>query len=65
MNVVATQSGMLVEVQGTAEGDPFGRDAMDQMLDVALRGIDELLAGQTGAIEAARAGDSGAVAETL
>jgi len=64
MNVVATESGMLVEVQGTAEGDPFGREALDEMLDLALKGIDELLAGQTGAIEAARAGDQAEAAET-
>ncbi|MEQ9397705.1 MAG: ribonuclease PH [Longimicrobiales bacterium] len=50
MNVVATQSGGLVEVQGTAEGDPFPRADLDAMLDLALAGIDELLAGQARAL---------------
>lgn len=50
MNVVATQSGGLVEVQGTAEGDPFPRADMDAMLDLALAGIEELLAGQARAL---------------
>ena len=43
MNVVALEDGRLVEVQGTAEGSPFGRDALDSLLDLALGGIDELL----------------------
>jgi len=50
MNVVATESGGLVEVQGTAEGDPFPRGSMDEMMDVALAGIEELLAGQAAAL---------------
>jgi len=43
MNVVALEDGRLVEVQGTAEGRPFGRDALDSLLDLALGAIDELL----------------------
>jgi len=39
MNVVGTGSGRLVEVQGTAEGDPFSREALDQLLDLGLHGI--------------------------
>jgi ribonuclease PH len=46
MNVVATESGRLVEVQGTAEGDPFTRDELDRLLDLALGGIEHLLAAQ-------------------
>lgn len=42
MNVVATAEGGLVEVQGTAEGDPFRREEMDRLLDLALAGITEL-----------------------
>jgi ribonuclease PH len=42
MNVVATGSGGLVEVQGTAEGAPFRRDEMDALLDLALDGIENL-----------------------
>ncbi len=44
MNVVATSDGRLVEVQGTAEGAPFDRGALDQLLDLALQGCEELFA---------------------
>ena len=37
-----TGEGQLVEVQGTAEGAPFGRDQLDAMLDLAAKGIAEL-----------------------
>ena len=53
MNVVATESRKLVEVQGTAEGDPFAREELDRMLDLALSGIDGLLAAQRKALEGA------------
>ena len=42
MNVVATGRGTLVEVQGTAEGEPFGREELDRMLDIALDAIADL-----------------------
>jgi len=51
MNVVATQSGGLVEVQGTAEGAPFPREDLDHLLDLALSGIEELLAAQARILE--------------
>ncbi|HSG07586.1 MAG TPA: ribonuclease PH [Longimicrobiales bacterium] len=51
MNVVATQSGGLVEVQGTAEGDPFPRKDLDHLLDLAMSGIEELLAAQARILE--------------
>ncbi|HMK98218.1 MAG TPA: ribonuclease PH [Acidimicrobiales bacterium] len=47
MNVVMTSSGGLVEVQGTAEGTPFSRADLDQMLSLADSGIRRLLAAQT------------------
>jgi len=50
MNVVGTQSGGLVEVQGTAEGDPFRRDELDALLDLATSGIEILLAAQAHAL---------------
>lgn len=43
MNVVMTESGHFIEVQGTAEGAAFDREAMDQMLDLAHQGIAELI----------------------
>ncbi|MGC2176411.1 MAG: ribonuclease PH [Acidimicrobiales bacterium] len=39
MNVVMTGSGRFVEVQGTAEGEAFSRDELDQLLDLAAIGI--------------------------
>ena len=38
MNVVMTGSGKFIEVQGTAEALPFGRDALDALLDLAQKG---------------------------
>ena len=46
MNVVMTGDGRLVEVQATAERDPFSRDELDALLDLAAAGIDELVAAQ-------------------
>jgi ribonuclease PH len=51
MNVVMTGSGGLVEVQGTAEGAPFTRAELDAMLDLAGRGIRELVAAQKTALK--------------
>jgi ribonuclease PH len=42
MNVVCTGDGSFVEVQGTAEGDPFDRASLDQLLDLAVSGCAEL-----------------------
>jgi ribonuclease PH len=38
-----TAEGRLVEVQGTAEGSPFSRETLDQMLDLATQGITRLI----------------------
>ncbi len=46
MNVVMTGKGGLVEVQGTAEGEPFDRPLLDGMLDLAASGIEQLIAMQ-------------------
>jgi len=50
MNVVATSAGELVEVQGTAEGKPFQRAALDQMIDLGLAGIARLVEEQKRAL---------------
>ena len=44
MNVVVTGSGKFVEVQGTAEGAPFDREELNQLLDLALLGTTQLAA---------------------
>ena len=55
MNVVMTREGLLVEVQATAERDPFSRERLDEMLDLAAGGIEEIAVAQDDAIAAARA----------
>jgi ribonuclease PH len=53
MNVVMTGSGGLVEVQGTAEGVPFTRTQMSALLDLAEKGVGELIRAQKRALELA------------
>lgn len=43
MNIVMTGSGQFIEIQGTAEEKPFTRDDYDQMLDLAVGGIQQLI----------------------
>jgi ribonuclease PH len=50
MNVVATEAGHFVEVQGTAEGHPFRRDELDELLDLAIEGISGLVRAQKAAL---------------
>ncbi|HUG56456.1 MAG TPA: ribonuclease PH [Candidatus Limnocylindrales bacterium] len=50
VNVVATDAGELIEVQGTAEGDPFTREQFDRILDLSLRGIGQLVEAQREAL---------------
>jgi ribonuclease PH len=50
MNVVMTGAGGFVEVQGTAEGEPFSRAEMDALLGLAAKGISELNALQKQAL---------------
>jgi ribonuclease PH len=55
MNVVMTADGRLVEVQATAERDPFSRELLDDLLDLAAGGIEEIVAAQDEAVAAIRA----------
>ena len=50
MNVVMTGSGGIVEIQGTAEGEPFTRAQMDRLVDLAEAGIRQLVAFQKAAL---------------
>jgi ribonuclease PH len=43
MNVVMTECGRIIEVQGTAEGEPFSQDELNQLLELAKGGIAELV----------------------
>ena len=51
LNVVMTAGGEFVEVQGTAEGEPFPRPALDALLDLAAAGVRALSALQLRALE--------------
>ncbi|MDD2662752.1 MAG: ribonuclease PH [Dechloromonas sp.] len=50
MNVIMTGSGGIVEVQGTAEGEPFSREQMNVLMDLAQMGIRQLVAAQESAL---------------
>jgi ribonuclease PH len=50
MNVVKTGAGLYIELQGTAEALPFGREALNRLLDLADTGIRQLVALQRGLI---------------
>jgi len=50
MNVIMDEAGGIIEVQGTAEGATFSRGELDGMLDLAGRGIEELIARQRSAL---------------
>lgn len=51
-NFVMTREGMLIEVQGTAEGAPFSRDQFGELMDLAALGVGQLCAAQTAALKA-------------
>jgi ribonuclease PH len=52
MNVVKTGGGLYIELQGTAEALPFGREALNRLLDLADTGIRQLIALQKGLVGA-------------
>ena len=55
MNVVMTGDGRLIEVQATAEKEPFSRDLLEELLDMAAGGIETIGDAQQDAIAAERA----------
>jgi ribonuclease PH len=54
MNVVGTDAGTFVELQGTAEGKPFARSDIDALLDLANDGLERLFAAQADALAKVR-----------
>jgi ribonuclease PH len=54
MNVIQTASGKYIEVQGTAEGQPYDRKRLNALLDVAQVGLDSLYKKQQAAIDGLR-----------
>src|SRR5262249_42282730 len=63
MNIVRTDTGRYIELQGTAESSPFSRDEMDSMMALADTGLDRLIAIQrqtlTGVLDVLRQQASG------
>jgi len=53
MNIVCAGDGRFIEVQGTAEGRPFTREQMDDLLELGRKGIEQLVRLQRQAIDAA------------
>ncbi len=53
MNVVCTGDGRFIELQGTAEGEPFTREEMDELLRLAEHGLQTLFAAQRTALDQA------------
>lgn len=54
LNVVMTNRSEFVEIQGTAEGTPFSKETLDELLALAWKGIQELLVAQQEALKEAR-----------
>jgi ribonuclease PH len=59
MNLVVTGTGKLVEVQATAEGDPFDRETFDGLIDLGVRGASFVTAAQTEAVWQKPSGEKG------
>lgn len=57
MNVVATDTGTLVEIQGTGEGATFPRSTLDKMLDAAMAACEQIFVIQREALEFPYPGD--------
>ncbi|MDA0120198.1 ribonuclease PH [Vibrio sp. T11.5] len=51
MNVVMTEDGRMIEVQGTAEGEPFTHAELMKLLESATKGVTEIVAAQKAALE--------------
>jgi ribonuclease PH len=51
VNVVTTGAGTLIEVQATAEREPFPRESLDELLDLAAAGIEEITVAQLDALQ--------------
>ena len=50
VNIVMTESGKFIEVQGTAEGDPFSREQLDALLDCSKIALEKVFAAQKSAV---------------
>ena len=51
MNVVMNDAGAFIEIQGTAEGHAFHRDELNSLIDLADKGIKELMQAQQAALD--------------
>ena len=51
MNFVMTESGRIVEIQGTAEGEPFSEEEFNQLLELGKSGIKQIISRQKEALK--------------
>jgi ribonuclease PH len=51
MNCVVAEDGRFIEIQGTAEQEPFAREEMEQMLKLAIKGTQDLVGAQKKALK--------------
>ena len=51
MNVVMTGEGKFIEIQGTAEGEPFSQAQLQELLELAEKGLRQLFAAQNAALQ--------------
>lgn len=51
MNIVMTESGKIVEIQGTAEKEPFSREELNSLVNLAAKGIKELITIQKNSVQ--------------
>jgi len=51
MNIVMTDAGQFVEIQGTAEKEPFSREQMDELLNLGENGVNKLIDYQKDALK--------------
>jgi ribonuclease PH len=56
MNIVMTGKGKFIEVQGTAEREPFGKEELNKLTTLAEKGIQEIMAAQKKALKGIKIG---------
>ena len=55
MNIVMNSNGQFIEIQGTAEGQVFSRKNMNEMIDLAINGIESIILAQNTSLKLWRA----------
>jgi ribonuclease PH len=58
LNIVATRSGKIIEIQGTAEKEPFDKETLDELIELGLGGIRHLIDLQIGVLSKSTEGEA-------